>query len=72
MGISPSYELEITQTQRRWKDCSKIFPTISRNTPNSSLSRSYGRLKFTKNSTLTQLIFSRIFLYFPKMTISSF
>ncbi|WMV40985.1 hypothetical protein MTR67_034370 [Solanum verrucosum] len=35
MGLSHSYLLEITQTQQRWKDYSKIFPTISGNTPNS-------------------------------------
>ncbi|WMV29197.1 hypothetical protein MTR67_022582, partial [Solanum verrucosum] len=35
-GITHSYELGITQTQRRWKDHSKIFPTISESTPNSS------------------------------------
>ncbi|WMV47105.1 hypothetical protein MTR67_040490 [Solanum verrucosum] len=36
MGITHSYELGITQTRRSWKDYSKIFPTISGNTPNSS------------------------------------
>ncbi|WMV29346.1 hypothetical protein MTR67_022731 [Solanum verrucosum] len=36
MGITHSYELRIMQTQRCWKDYSKIFPKISRNTPNSS------------------------------------
>ncbi|WMV38384.1 hypothetical protein MTR67_031769 [Solanum verrucosum] len=36
MGISHSYELRITQTRRHWKDNSKIFPTISGSTPNSS------------------------------------
>ncbi|WMV26050.1 hypothetical protein MTR67_019435 [Solanum verrucosum] len=36
MGITHSYELRITKMQRRWKDYSKIFPTISGNTPNSS------------------------------------
>ncbi|WMV54146.1 hypothetical protein MTR67_047531 [Solanum verrucosum] len=36
MGISHSYKLEIAQTQRRWKDNSKIFPTVSGSTPNSS------------------------------------
>ncbi|WMV25302.1 hypothetical protein MTR67_018687, partial [Solanum verrucosum] len=35
-GISHSYELGITQNQWRWKDYSKIFPTISRSTPKSS------------------------------------
>ncbi|WMV09231.1 hypothetical protein MTR67_002616 [Solanum verrucosum] len=33
MGISHSYKLGIAQTQRRWKDYSKIFSTISCNTP---------------------------------------
>ncbi|WMV59523.1 hypothetical protein MTR67_052908 [Solanum verrucosum] len=36
MGISHSYELGIAQTQRLWKDYSKIFPTISVNILNSS------------------------------------
>ncbi|WMV26088.1 hypothetical protein MTR67_019473 [Solanum verrucosum] len=36
MDISHSYELGIVQTRRRWKDYSKIFLTISGNTPNSS------------------------------------
>ncbi|WMV24322.1 hypothetical protein MTR67_017707 [Solanum verrucosum] len=36
MGITHSYKLGIVQTQRRWKDYSKIFPTFSENTPNSS------------------------------------
>ncbi|WMV55452.1 hypothetical protein MTR67_048837 [Solanum verrucosum] len=36
MSISHSYELEIAQTRRRWKYYSKIFPTISGKTPNSS------------------------------------
>ncbi|WMV29508.1 hypothetical protein MTR67_022893 [Solanum verrucosum] len=36
MGISHSYELNIVQTQRRWKDYSKIFPMISGKTPKSS------------------------------------
>ncbi|WMV34590.1 hypothetical protein MTR67_027975 [Solanum verrucosum] len=36
MVISHSYELRIAQTRRRWKDYFKIFPTISKNTPNSS------------------------------------
>ncbi|WMV45114.1 hypothetical protein MTR67_038499 [Solanum verrucosum] len=34
MGISHSYELGIAQTQRRWKDYSKIFPMVTGNTPN--------------------------------------
>ncbi|WMV18833.1 hypothetical protein MTR67_012218 [Solanum verrucosum] len=29
MGINHSYEFRIAQTQRRWKDYSKIFPAIS-------------------------------------------
>ncbi|WMV13777.1 hypothetical protein MTR67_007162 [Solanum verrucosum] len=36
MGISHSYKLRIVQTRRCWKDHSKIFPTISGNTPNLS------------------------------------
>ncbi|WMV49864.1 hypothetical protein MTR67_043249 [Solanum verrucosum] len=36
MRISHSYKLGITQTWRRWKYYSKIFPTISGNTPNLS------------------------------------
>ncbi|WMV50639.1 hypothetical protein MTR67_044024 [Solanum verrucosum] len=36
MGLSHSYELEITQTWRRWKDNSKIYPTVYRSTLNSS------------------------------------
>ncbi|WMV08290.1 hypothetical protein MTR67_001675 [Solanum verrucosum] len=36
MGITNSYKLEIVQTCRRWKYYSKNFPTISRNSPNSS------------------------------------
>ncbi|WMV08831.1 hypothetical protein MTR67_002216 [Solanum verrucosum] len=51
MGISYSYELEIAQTWRRWKDYSKIFPMISGNTPNSSCARSYGYFKLIKNPT---------------------
>ncbi|WMV26526.1 hypothetical protein MTR67_019911, partial [Solanum verrucosum] len=35
-GITYSYEFEIAQTQRRWKDHSKSFPTISESTPKSS------------------------------------
>ncbi|WMV29339.1 hypothetical protein MTR67_022724, partial [Solanum verrucosum] len=35
-GITYSYKLEIAQTQRRWKDHSKKFPTMSVSTPNSS------------------------------------
>ncbi|WMV32221.1 hypothetical protein MTR67_025606, partial [Solanum verrucosum] len=35
-GISHSYELEIAQTWRYWKDYSKILPTIPGNTPNLS------------------------------------
>ncbi|WMV10185.1 hypothetical protein MTR67_003570 [Solanum verrucosum] len=35
-GITYSYELGIAQTWRRWKDHSKIFPTISGSTPKSS------------------------------------
>ncbi|WMV41646.1 hypothetical protein MTR67_035031 [Solanum verrucosum] len=34
MAISHSYKIGIAQTWRRWKDYSKIFPTISGNTPN--------------------------------------
>ncbi|WMV10073.1 hypothetical protein MTR67_003458, partial [Solanum verrucosum] len=34
--ITHSYELGIAQTQRRWKDHSKIFSTISENTSKSS------------------------------------
>ncbi|WMV58927.1 hypothetical protein MTR67_052312 [Solanum verrucosum] len=52
MGISHSYELEIIQTRRSWKENSKIFPTVSCITPNSSCDRSYGRLKLTQNSYL--------------------
>ncbi|WMV59345.1 hypothetical protein MTR67_052730 [Solanum verrucosum] len=36
MDISHSYKLGIAQTWLRWKDYSKIFPTISRGSPNSS------------------------------------
>ncbi|WMV29379.1 hypothetical protein MTR67_022764 [Solanum verrucosum] len=36
MGISHSYELGIVQTRRRWKNNSKIFPTVSGSTPKSS------------------------------------
>ncbi|WMV14521.1 hypothetical protein MTR67_007906, partial [Solanum verrucosum] len=36
IGISHSYELETEQTRWRWKDNSKIFPTVSCSTPNSS------------------------------------
>ncbi|WMV58360.1 hypothetical protein MTR67_051745 [Solanum verrucosum] len=36
MGISHSYELGIEKNRWIWKDNSKIFPTVSRNTPNSS------------------------------------
>ncbi|WMV45313.1 hypothetical protein MTR67_038698 [Solanum verrucosum] len=36
MGISPSYELKIAQTWRRWKDNSNIFPTVSCSTHKSS------------------------------------
>ncbi|WMV36989.1 hypothetical protein MTR67_030374 [Solanum verrucosum] len=36
MGISHSYKLRIAQTRQRWKYFSKIFPKISRRTPNSS------------------------------------
>ncbi|WMV59683.1 hypothetical protein MTR67_053068 [Solanum verrucosum] len=36
MGISHSYELGIAQTQRRWKDNSKIFSTVFESTPKSS------------------------------------
>ncbi|WMV52750.1 hypothetical protein MTR67_046135 [Solanum verrucosum] len=35
-GITHSYKLGIVQTWRSWKEYSKIFPTISRSTPNSS------------------------------------
>ncbi|WMV32530.1 hypothetical protein MTR67_025915, partial [Solanum verrucosum] len=35
-GITYSYELGIAQNQRRWKDHSKKFPTISGTRPNSS------------------------------------
>ncbi|WMV30421.1 hypothetical protein MTR67_023806, partial [Solanum verrucosum] len=35
-GKTHSYELGIVQTQRHWKDHSKIFPTISEITSNSS------------------------------------
>ncbi|WMV32034.1 hypothetical protein MTR67_025419, partial [Solanum verrucosum] len=35
-GITHSYEFGIAQTQRRWKDHSKSFPTISESTSNSS------------------------------------
>ncbi|WMV28979.1 hypothetical protein MTR67_022364, partial [Solanum verrucosum] len=35
-GIAYSYELEIAQTQRHWKNHSKSYPTISGSTPNSS------------------------------------
>ncbi|WMV45800.1 hypothetical protein MTR67_039185, partial [Solanum verrucosum] len=34
-GITYSYDIEIAQTQRGWKDNYKIFPTISGTTPNS-------------------------------------
>ncbi|WMV49436.1 hypothetical protein MTR67_042821 [Solanum verrucosum] len=34
--MTHSYELRIAQTRRRWKDNSKIFPTISISTHNSS------------------------------------
>ena len=34
MKLSHSYELEIAQTQRNWKDISKIFDMVSGNTPN--------------------------------------
>ncbi|WMV29961.1 hypothetical protein MTR67_023346, partial [Solanum verrucosum] len=36
IGISYSYKLGIKKTWRRWKDNSKIFPTVSGRTPNSS------------------------------------
>ncbi|WMV46479.1 hypothetical protein MTR67_039864 [Solanum verrucosum] len=36
MGIKHSYKLGIVQTRWRWKDYSRIFPTISGNRPNSS------------------------------------
>ncbi|WMV25276.1 hypothetical protein MTR67_018661 [Solanum verrucosum] len=36
MDITHSYELGIVQTWRRWKHYSKIFPTVSVNTPKSS------------------------------------
>ncbi|WMV09725.1 hypothetical protein MTR67_003110, partial [Solanum verrucosum] len=35
-GITHSYKLGIAKTQWCWKDYSKIFPTISGNTSNSS------------------------------------
>ncbi|WMV51012.1 hypothetical protein MTR67_044397, partial [Solanum verrucosum] len=35
-GITHSYELRFPQTQRRWKDPSKSFVTISGSTPKSS------------------------------------
>ncbi|WMV32220.1 hypothetical protein MTR67_025605, partial [Solanum verrucosum] len=35
-GITQSYELGITQTQRRWKDHFKKCPTISGSKPKSS------------------------------------
>ncbi|WMV09657.1 hypothetical protein MTR67_003042 [Solanum verrucosum] len=35
-GITHSYELRIVQTQRRWKNHSKSFPTISGSTCNTS------------------------------------
>ncbi|WMV19256.1 hypothetical protein MTR67_012641 [Solanum verrucosum] len=36
MAICHSYELGIAQTRLCWKDNSKIFPTVSRSTPNTS------------------------------------
>ncbi|WMV32459.1 hypothetical protein MTR67_025844 [Solanum verrucosum] len=36
MGISHSYELGIVQTRWRSKYNSKIFPKVSKRTPNSS------------------------------------
>ncbi|WMV45206.1 hypothetical protein MTR67_038591 [Solanum verrucosum] len=36
MDISHSYELKIAQTRRCRKDNSKLFPTVSCRTPNSS------------------------------------
>ncbi|WMV36820.1 hypothetical protein MTR67_030205, partial [Solanum verrucosum] len=33
-GVSHSYELGIVQTRRYWKENSRIFPTVSENTPN--------------------------------------
>ena len=48
--ITHSSKLKIVQTWWRWKDHSKIFPTIYWTTPNTSLSRIYGHFNFTETS----------------------
>ncbi|WMV18835.1 hypothetical protein MTR67_012220, partial [Solanum verrucosum] len=69
-GITHSYNIKIVQTRRRWKDLPNGFLIISRTTSNSTLARSYGRLKMTTTHFSNLDKFSRFFLFFP--TISNF